>query len=107
MITNPISAPFSLYCHARAFIDRMVHAAHGSVFDIITTRTFEITQVLLPPADVQRAFDEKVIPLFQTVLNNLHQSRALATLRDTLLPKLLSEKLSAFEDEPQTAKLRT
>ena len=85
-----LGAPFALYCHARDFIDRMVHAAHGSVFDTITTRTFEATNVLLPSTDVLLAFDERVAPLFQLVRSNLYQSRTLAEIRDTLLPRLLS-----------------
>jgi len=33
-------------------------------------------------------------PLIDRIVANLHQSRTLATLRDTLLPKLLSGELS-------------
>jgi len=75
----------------------LVHGAHGSVFDTITTRTFETTEVILPPAEVMRAFDAVVFPLFQRILANLRESRTLATLRDTLLPKLLSGELRASE----------
>lgn len=91
------SAPFALYCHARHFMDRMVHGAHGSVFDTITTRTFETTEVLLPPPNVLKAFDEQVLPIFLQIRANLHQSRTLAALRDTLLPKLLSGELRAAD----------
>jgi hypothetical protein len=35
----------------------------------------------------------KVAPLYTQVTANLHQSRTLATLRDALLPKLLSGEL--------------
>ena len=44
--------------------------------------------------EVLLAFDKQVTPLFQQVHANLHQSHTLATLRDTLLPKLLSGELS-------------
>jgi type I restriction-modification system DNA methylase subunit len=40
------------------------------------------------------AFSAKVAPLYAQITANLHQSRTLATLRDTLLPKLLSGELS-------------
>ena len=86
-------ADFALYCNARHFIDRLVQGGHGSIFDTITTSTFEATNVLLAPEEVLLAFDQRVIPLFQKVHANLLQSRALATLRDTLLPKLLSGEL--------------
>jgi len=89
-LESKFATPFALYCHARQFIDTVVHSAHGSVFDTITTQTFERTDLLLAPADILRAFDQRVSPLFYQIRANLHQSRTLATLRDTLLPKLLS-----------------
>src|SRR5207248_301014 len=90
---SKFEAPFGLYCQARSFIDRMVHAAHGSVFDTITTRTFEATKVLLPTPDILRAFNQQVTPLFQLLRANLYESRTLTSLRDTLLPPLLTGKL--------------
>ena len=93
-LRTTVESPFSLYCNARHFIDRMVQGGHGSIFDTITTSTFEATDVLLAPKEVLLAFDNQVTSLFQQVHANLHQSRTLATLRDTLLPKLLSGELS-------------
>jgi type I restriction enzyme, S subunit len=98
-LRSTIGAPLALYCHARHFIDRMVHAAHGSVFDTITTSTFETTDVLLAPEGILRAFDATVSPLLQRLRANLHESRTLAVLRDTLLPKLISGELRVPDAE--------
>lgn len=46
-----------------------------------------------PTAPLTQAFDRTVAPLLALIRANLHQSRTLATLRDTLLPKLLSGDL--------------
>ena len=92
-LKSKIDAPFALYCNARHFIERLVQGGHGSIFDTITTSTFEATDVLLAPREVLLAFDKQVTPLFQQVYANLHQSRTLATVRDTLLPNLLSGEL--------------
>jgi type I restriction enzyme S subunit len=89
-LRTKVGAPFSLYCNARHFIDRIVQGGHGSIFDTITTSTFEVTDVLLAPNELLLAFDKQVSPLFQQLHANLHQSRMLATLRNSLLPKLLS-----------------
>jgi type I restriction enzyme S subunit len=99
-LCSKIGSPFSLYCQAQDFIQRMVHAAHGSVFDTITTRTFETTDVLLPPHDVLGSFDRAVTPLFEGIRNNLYQSRTLTSMRDALLPGLLSGEIpvSAVQD---------
>ena len=88
-----------LYCHARDFIDRLVYSAHGSVFDTITTRTFQTTSVLLPDVRVAEAFEETVTPIFSQVQANLIESATLAALRDTLLPRLLSGALRVGDAE--------
>jgi predicted nuclease of restriction endonuclease-like (RecB) superfamily len=54
-------------------------------------------KVALPPKPIAAAFTTKVAPLYTQITANLRQSRTLATLRDTLLPKLLSGELSVAE----------
>ena len=98
-LRSKLGVPFALYCNARHFIERLVQGGHGSIFDTITTSTFEATDVLLAPEAILLAFDKQVTPLFQQIRSNLHESRTLATLRDTLLPKLLSGELSVADVE--------
>lgn len=49
---------------------------------------------LVPPKPIIEAFTKQAAPLVTRILANSKQSRTLATLRDTLLPKLLSGELS-------------
>jgi len=49
---------------------------------------------LVPPKPIVDAFTKQAAPLVTRILANSKQSRTLATLRDTLLPKLLSGELS-------------
>jgi type I restriction enzyme S subunit len=49
---------------------------------------------LVPPTLLDHAFTKQAAPLVTRILANSKQSRTLATLRDTLLPKLLSGELS-------------
>jgi type I restriction enzyme S subunit len=67
---------------------------HGNVFDTITTETFKTLDCIFPTPEITAAFDKLVEPLLGQIRANLHQSRTLATLHDTLLPKLLSGELS-------------
>ena len=53
----------------------------------------DMTTVISPPAPI-RAFTDIAKPMFDRINRNTEQSRTLATLRDTLLPKLLSGELS-------------
>jgi type I restriction enzyme S subunit len=55
--------------------------------------------VLLPAAVVCQAFSDEIQPLYAQFRANAEQSRSLAALRDTLLPKLLSGELRVSEAE--------
>ena len=48
---------------------------------------------MLPPPEIGHAFAKTIEPLFAQIRANTDQSRTLATLRETLLPKLLSGEL--------------
>jgi type I restriction enzyme S subunit len=56
-------------------------------------------KVALPPKPLAAAFTRNIQPMLDRIHANLHQSRTLATLRDTLLPKLLSGELSVEKME--------
>ena len=54
-------------------------------------------KIVIPSAGLIRAFTDIAKPMFDRINRNSEQSRTLATLRDTLLPKLLSGELSVAE----------
>ena len=98
-LATAIGTPFALYCHLREEIANLVHAAHGSVFDTITTSTFATSKVTIPPDRVFREFERRVDPMFRRVMAGTKASRTLAALRDTLLPKLISGELRVKDAE--------
>jgi type I restriction enzyme S subunit len=98
-LATAIGTPFALYCHLREEVGRLVHAAHGSVFDTITTSTFATSKVVVPPRPVLGEFEGRVDLLFRRVLAGTKASRTLAALRDTLLPKLISGELRVQDVE--------
>ena len=63
-------------------------------------------KVALPPKSIAAAFTHIIQPMLDRIHANLHQSRTLATLRDTLLPKLLSGELSvaSLDAKPEAAR---
>ena len=77
--------------------------AHFQDFDIITRQTFETLDCIFPPTKLTVAFDHTVAPLLEQIRSNLRQSRTLATLRDALLPKLLSGDIRAANVEEEVA----
>jgi type I restriction enzyme S subunit len=54
--------------------------------------------IALPPKAVAQAFTESVRPGVDRIIAAIHESRTLASLRDTLLPKLISGELRV--DDP-------
>lgn len=56
-------------------------------------------KMVIPPPPLPEVFKNIVKPMFDQANRNIDQSRILATLRDTLLPKLLSGALSLSERE--------
>jgi type I restriction enzyme S subunit len=91
--------PFFTYFSTKMLIDTLRQRTHGSVFDTITRDTLAGVQVVIPPAQLAAEFDRVAGPLLSRVLNNLHESRTLAALRDTLLPKLISGELRIGDAE--------
>ncbi|KOO18406.1 hypothetical protein AC068_12440 [Morganella morganii] len=71
-------------------VDELLAAAYGSVFDTITTRTFESVDLKLPEMSEIINFEATVIEHFKKKELNSRQIQTLEKLRDTLLPKLMS-----------------
>ena len=84
---------FFTYWTVRKAVGELQSRTHGTIFDTITSQTFKIVDMVLPPVNVTEAFECTVNSIMGRILNNLHESQTLAALRDTLLPKLMSGEL--------------
>ncbi len=76
---------------ANLFPDRF--EAEGTVFSSISKKDFHNIQRIMSPVEVVNAFEHIAAPIDGKIANNEIETYSLATLRDTLLPKLLSGKL--------------
>jgi type I restriction enzyme S subunit len=65
----------------------------GSVFHNLNKSGFEQLKVLFPIEQLALAFSEIVEPIIEKIIANQKQAQTLATLRDTLLPRLISGQL--------------
>ena len=81
---------FFTYLLISSIVDELKSAAYGSVFDTITTKTFQEQLVNIPPEVEIKGFENEVKPIFLKILNNSKNIQTLEKLRDTLLPKLMS-----------------
>jgi type I restriction enzyme S subunit len=69
----------------------------------VPSECFNTFWLAAPPPDIADLFHEHTAPLMEEIKANADQSRILATLRDTLLPKLLSGELSVASVEKEVS----
>ena len=81
------------YFTTRGLVDSLKQRSHGSVFDTITRETLASVSVVVPPTALVKQFESTVGPVMQRIREDLLQAQSLATLRDTLLPRLISGQL--------------
>jgi len=65
----------------------------GSAVPSMTTDILNAMEVAIPPASVLEEFESLVAPMYRAMQENDAQSKKLADLRDTLLPKLMSGEI--------------
>jgi type I restriction enzyme S subunit len=80
----------------RAFVEAQ---SHGTAQANVSGEAIMAFPVILPTSGILDAFNRDCQPLLDRILSNHGESRTLATLRDTLLPKLLSGELSVASVE--------
>jgi type I restriction enzyme S subunit len=72
----------------------------------VTVQDMKRLQVAIPPTPVLSSFQKLATPVFDLCRRNLVESRTLAALRDSLLPKLLSGELRIKDAESIVGALR-
>jgi type I restriction enzyme S subunit len=80
---------YYIYFTLSEMVEQLKQHSYGTIFDTITTRTFQSAVCVHPRREAIIIFESRVAPLFTAILNNQKQSRTLAQLRDALLPKLM------------------
>ena len=67
--------------------------ANGSTFLEISKSAFRPIPVIAPSRQVMQGFHDRVELLYRRILTNVRETHALASLRDGLLPKLISGEI--------------
>lgn len=71
----------------------------GSAVPSMTTSILNAMQLYIPDNETLSTFEEIVSPMYSQMQENKKQSKKLADLRDTLLPRLMSGELDVSEIE--------
>lgn len=80
-------------------MDEIKQRASGSTFAEISKKSFKPISVVVPSEDILSAYRKVVKPLYDAITSNAQQNEQLASLRDTLLPKLLSGEIELAVDK--------
>lgn len=85
--------PILVYFYVLEAVASLKHKASGAVFDAIVTRDFD-TEIV----NVLNTEDSKIVlaiisPMMRTIHNNIKENIQLSSLRDSLVPKLMSGEL--------------
>lgn len=97
------SLPLSYYVYH--FLKSSVYKAYtagaqsGSVQANMNAKVITAVELVLPQNNLLCVFLDRILPIRKQIVTNVEQSRTLATIRDTLLPKLMSGEIRVKEAE--------
>lgn len=83
--------PILAFMYSRSVVHSLKKKSTGSVFDAIVTRDFETENV--KRLSDERKFIDVALPMYERIYILMQENNRLATLRDTLLPRLMSGEL--------------
>ena len=90
---------FEHYIHQLSLyaVKSIKQKSNGAVFDAINAR--DITEELVPDLTIVDiiSFEKKVSPIYEMICTNEYEIRSLSTIRDCLLPKLMSGEIDVSQ----------
>lgn len=95
---NIISTTFIYYLlKSQLFKAFIVARTEGSVIPHLYQKDFMEFKFPLPALDKKMTFEEIAEPMFSQIISNLNENKKLTSLRDVILPKLMSGELDVSE----------
>ena len=90
-----VSFPSKFFIHesVKINLNQALRGTSGSAREFLRKSDFLLNKVLLPSESLLAVFENHLTVLKDSIANNTHQSSTLVTLRDTLLPRLISGQL--------------
>ena len=97
MLPGGLLPPLYLLFWCRQNMENIKGRANGSTFMEISKQAFRPIPALVPAPKIIQTFGDVAGRLFDRLIENEKQAQTLATLRDTLLPRLISGQLRIAE----------
>ena len=80
--------------HLMSRVEEFEGKATGATFKELSKKAFRDLTILVPDAEVLKAFEDAVQPVIDQVINLKKQNIRLTEARDALLPKLMSGEIA-------------
>ena len=93
MLAGGLLPPLFMLFWCQQNMETIKGRANGSTFMEISKKAFRPIPALVPPPEVVAVFIDIAESMFARLVENEKQAQTLATLRDTLLPRLISGQL--------------
>ncbi len=82
-----------MHLFSEALVSYADRLSNGAKMPRVNWKDLAAYELVIPPTDVASAFTNVIQPLLNRMMANVHQAQTLASLRDTLLPRLISGQL--------------
>ena len=92
-------SPLFMLMWCKANMDSIEARANGSTFMEISKKAFRPIPIVVPPDDVLKLYEETASSIFKKMVINEKQRETLLNMRDILLPRLISKKLTVEESQ--------
>lgn len=84
---------FDLFRKQKTFINSVISLAIGGVRQSLSYNDFSFINIVVPPRNVIKRFNNIYTELYKSIKGNKEENQRLASLRDTLLPRLMSGEI--------------
>lgn len=74
--------------------NKIIDQASGSAQQNISQALIQRQEILIPPSEIVKSFHQVVGKIFEKIENNLFSNQMLTQIRDSLLPKLITGKIT-------------
>jgi type I restriction enzyme S subunit len=102
-VLRPLKPEFTEFVYlastAKDNIERLAHLADGAAYPAVRPEVVAATAIVTPEPDIISEFSHAVRALIDRMASSDRESRTLATIRDALLPKLISGEIRIKDAE--------
>ncbi len=84
---------YFIFLWIKSNMEYIISNANGSTFLEISKTVFKSLEIIKPPKDLRKKFDNIIESNFEKIKTNIIQIKTLENMRDTLLPKLMSAEM--------------